>query len=154
METPENVTGARVGADFFALLGVQPALGRAFLPEEDRPGADGVVVLSDGLWRRRFGADPSVVGRDVRIDGLPHRVIGVMPRSMDYTFYDEALWLPIAFTPERLAEHDEHYLFVLGRLKPGVTLEEAWLGARRHRALAGGGVPQGKSRSRAHGGAA
>jgi putative ABC transport system permease protein len=124
-EPPENVAGARVGADFFALLGVQPALGRAFLPEEDRPGADGVVVLSDGLWRRRFGADPSVVGRDVRIDGLPHRVIGVMPRSMDYTLYDEELWLPIAFTPERLAEHDEHYLTVLGRLKPGVTLEEA-----------------------------
>jgi putative ABC transport system permease protein len=124
-ETPENVTGARVGADFFALLGVQPALGRAFLPEEDRPGADGVVVLSDGLWRRRYGADAAVVGRDVRIDGLPHRVIGVMPRSLDYTLYDEELWLPIAFTPERLAEHDEHYLFVLGRLKPGVTLEEA-----------------------------
>ena len=124
-DTPENVTGARVGADFFALLGVQPALGRAFLPEEDRPGADGVVVLSDGLWRRRFGGDPSVVGRDVRIDGLPHRVIGVMPRSMDYTLYNEELWLPIAFTAERLAEHDEHYLLVLGRLKPGVTLPEA-----------------------------
>jgi predicted permease len=124
-ETPENVTGARVGADFFALLGVKPALGRAFLPEEDRPGADGVVVLSDGLWRRRFGADPAVVGRDVRIDGLPHRVIGVMPRTLDYTLYNEELWLPTAFTPERLAEHDEHYLFVLGRLKPGVTLREA-----------------------------
>jgi putative ABC transport system permease protein len=124
-ETPENVTGARVGADFFALLGVKPALGRAFLPEEDRPGADGVVVLSDGLWRRRFGADPSVVGHDVRIDGLPHRVIGVMPRSLDYTIYGEELWLPIAFGPERLAEHDEHYLLVLGRLKPGITLREA-----------------------------
>ena len=73
-ETPENVTGARVGADYFALLGVRPALGRAFLPEEDRPGADGVVVLSDGLWRRRFGGDPSVVGRDVRIDGLPQAI--------------------------------------------------------------------------------
>ncbi len=124
-ETPENVTGARVGADFFALLGVQPALGRAFLPEEDRPGANGVVVLSDALWRRRFGADPSVIGRDLRIDGLPHRVIGVMPRSLDYTLHDEELWLPIAFTPERLAEHDEHFLLVLGRLKPGVTLGEA-----------------------------
>jgi putative ABC transport system permease protein len=124
-ETPENVTGARVGADFFPLLGLKPALGRAFLPEEDRPGADGVVVLSDGLWRRRFGSDPSVVGRDVRIDGQPHRVIGVMPRSLDYTVYGEELWLPIAFGPERLAEHDEHYLLVLGRLKPGITPREA-----------------------------
>jgi len=114
-----------VGADFFTLLGVQPALGRGFLPEEDRPGADGVVVLSDGLWRRRFGADPSVIGRDVRIDGLPHRVIGVMPWSLTYAPYDEQLWLPIAFTPAQLAEHDEHFLLVLGRLKRGVTMAEA-----------------------------
>jgi predicted permease len=124
-ETPENVTGARVGADFFALLGVKPALGRAFLPDEDRAGASGVVILSDGLWRRRFGADPAIVGRDVRIDGLPHQVIGVMPRSLDYRVYDEELWLPTGFSAERLAEHDEHYLLVLGRLKPGVTLAEA-----------------------------
>jgi putative ABC transport system permease protein len=120
-DQPENVAAARVGADFFALLGVAPALGRAFLPEEDRPGSDGVVVLSDGLWRRRFGADPAVIGRDVRIDGVPRRVIGVMPRSLDYTLYDEELWVPNAFTPEQLAEHDEHFLTVLGRLKPGVA---------------------------------
>jgi putative ABC transport system permease protein len=124
-DVPENVTGARVGADFFTLLGMAPALGRGFLPEEDRPGSDGVVVLSDRLWRRRFGADPGIVGRDVRIDGVPRQVIGVMPRSLDYTLYDEDLWVPIAFTPERLAEHDEHYLLVLGRLKPGVTMAQA-----------------------------
>ena len=98
-DVPESVTGARVGADFFAMLGVAPALGRSFLPEEDRPGSDGVVVLSDGLWRRRFGADPAIVGRDIRIDGLPRQVIGVMPRSLDYTLYGEELWVPIAFTP-------------------------------------------------------
>jgi predicted permease len=124
-DLPENVTGARVGADFFALLGVAPALGRGFLPDEDQPGADGVVVLSDGLWRRRFGADRAIVGREVRIDGLPRRVIGVMPRSLDYTLYGEELWIPIAFTPQRLAEHDEHYLLVLGRLNPGVTVAQA-----------------------------
>jgi putative ABC transport system permease protein len=124
-DQPENVTAAKVGADFFALLGVQPALGRGFLPQEDQPGNDGVVVLSDGLWRRRFGADPTVIGRDVRIDGVPRRVIGVMPRSLDYTLYGEELWMPSAFTPEQLAEHDEHYLLVLGRLKPGITLSQA-----------------------------
>jgi predicted permease len=123
-DVPENVTGARVGADFFTMLGVGPALGRGFLPEEDRPGSDGVVVLSDRLWRRRFGADPGIVGRDVRIDGVPRQVIGVMPRSLDYTLYDEDLWLPIALTADRTAEHDEHYLLVLGRLKPGVTMAQ------------------------------
>ena len=119
-DLPENVTGARVGWDFFQLLGVPPALGRAFLPEEDRPGSDGVVILSDGLWRRRFGADRSVIGREIRIDAVPRQVIGVMPASLDYTLYGEELWLPAAFTPTQLAEHDEHYLTVLGRLKPAV----------------------------------
>jgi putative ABC transport system permease protein len=119
-DVPENVTGARVGWDLFQLLGVTPALGRTFLAEEDRPGSDGVVILSDGLWRRRFGADRSIVGRSIRIDGVPRQVIGVMPASMDYTLYGEELWLPAAFTPAQLAEHDEHYLTVLGRLRPGV----------------------------------
>jgi len=126
-DVPENVTAARVGGDFFSLLGVAPALGRGFLADEDRPGGDGVVVLSDGLWRRRFGADRAIVGREVRIDGVPRRVIGVMPRSLDYTLYDEDLWIPSAFTPEQLAQHDEHFLTVLGRLKPGVTLRQAQL---------------------------
>src|SRR5688500_9652899 len=116
-ETPENVDGARVGTDYFAMLGVQPTLGRSFLAEEASPGQDQVVVLSDDLWRRRFGADPSVVGTDVRLDGRPHRVIGVMPAAMDYTLFGEELWVPAAFTPERLAMHDEHFLSVLGRLK-------------------------------------
>jgi len=123
-DVPENVTAARVGWDFFRMLGVEPALGRGFLAEEDRPGADGVVVLSDGLWRRRFGADPGIVGREIRIDGVPRQVIGVMPASLDYTLYDEELWLPAAFTPAQLAEHDEHYLAVLGRLKAGVTMAQ------------------------------
>jgi len=124
-DVPENVTAARVGASFFTLLGVPPALGRGFLADEDRPGSDGVVVLSDGLWRRRFGADPAIVGRDVRIDGVQRRVIGVMPRSLDYTLYHEELWIPSAFTPEQLAQHDEHFLAVLGRLKSGVTLAQS-----------------------------
>ncbi|MGH7581521.1 MAG: ABC transporter permease, partial [Gemmatimonadales bacterium] len=124
-ETPENVDGARVGADYFAMLGVQPALGRGFLAEEDAPGAGDVVILSDALWRRRFAADPGVVGREVRLDGRPHRVVGVMPAAMNYTVFDEELWVPAAFSAERLAMHDEHYLTVFGRLRPGVTLSQA-----------------------------
>ena len=120
-DTPENVDGARVGADYFAMLGVRPALGRDFLAEEDAPGRGEVVLLSDGLWRRRFGADPSVVGREVRLDGRPHRVVGVMPATMNYAVFDEELWVPAAFSAERLAMHDEHYLTVFGRLQPGVT---------------------------------
>ena len=124
-DTPENVDGARVGADYFALLGVRPALGRSFLPEEAAPGRADVVLLSDGIWRRRFGAEPGVVGREVRLDGRPHTVIGVMPAAMDYTLFDEELWVPTAFTPAQLAMHDEHYLTVLGRLKPGVAAARA-----------------------------
>ncbi len=124
-DAPENVDGARVGADYFAMLGVHPALGRDFLAEEDAPGRGEVVLLSDGLWRRRFGADPSVVGREVRLDGRPHRVVGVMPATMKYTVFDEELWVPAAFSAERLAMHDEHYLAVFGRLRPGVTAAQA-----------------------------
>ncbi len=124
-DTPENVDGARVGADFFAMLGVQPALGRSFLPEEDAPGRGDAVILSDGLWRRRFGADPSIVGREVRLDGRPHAVVGVMPAAMDYEIFGEELWVPNAFSAEQLAMHDEHYLTVFARLNPGVTLAQA-----------------------------
>jgi putative ABC transport system permease protein len=124
-DAPENVSAARVGFDYFAMLGVQPALGRSFLPDEDAAGRGDVVILSDGLWRRRFGADPGVVGRQIRLDGRPHTVIGVMPASMDYAVYDEDLWVPAAFSVERLAMHDEHYLTVLGRLRPGVSLTQA-----------------------------
>jgi putative ABC transport system permease protein len=124
-DTPENVNGARVGADYFAMLGVQPALGRTFLAEEDAPSRGEVVVLSDALWRRRFAADPAVVGREVRLDGRSHRVVGVMPAAMDYAVFDEELWVPAAFSAERLAMHDEHYLAVFGRLKPGVTVSQA-----------------------------
>jgi putative ABC transport system permease protein len=124
-DAPENVEGARVGADYFAMLGVRPALGRTFLAEEDAPGRGDVVVLSDALWRRRFGADPAVVGREVRLDGRPHRVVGVMPASMDYAVFDEELWVPTAFSAARLAMHDEHYLTVFGRLRPGITVAQA-----------------------------
>jgi putative ABC transport system permease protein len=124
-ETPENVNGARVGADYFTLLGVQPALGRNFRAEEASPGRENVVLLSHGLWQRRFGGDPGAVGSEIRLDGRAHTVIGIMPAAMDFALFTEELWLPVAFTPERLALHDEHFLTVLARLKPGVTRARA-----------------------------
>jgi putative ABC transport system permease protein len=119
--TPERVVGARVTANYFDVMGVQPMLGRTFTADEDQPGNDRVVVLSHRLWVRRFGATSQVVGRTVRMNGVPYHILGVMPESFDLTADSEELWAPIAFTPQQRATHDEHYLTVNGRLKPGVT---------------------------------
>lgn len=124
-EQPERVLGGRVTANFFAAMGVAPIRGRVFTAAEDAPGADGVVVLGEGLWRSHYGADPGVIGRTVQLDGEPRTVIGIMPASFDPTVSQEELWVPIAFTPARRAMHDEHYLNVLGVLKPGVTVRQA-----------------------------
>jgi len=121
----DRLTGALVTRDFFAVFGVQPALGRTFRAEEDEPGADGVVVLSDALWRTRFGGDPRVIGQDVRLNGRSRIVIGVMPPGFDPTTSGEQLWVPAAFTPERKAQHDEHHNKVFGLLKPGASLAPA-----------------------------
>ncbi|MGE5816213.1 MAG: ADOP family duplicated permease, partial [Acidobacteriota bacterium] len=122
---PERLVGARVTASFFAVLGVPPAAGRVFSQAEDQPGHERVVVLSHRLWQRRFGANPALVGRDIRLNGQPYSVVGVMPASFDLTSDSEELWVPIAFTPERRATHDEHYLTVVGRLKSGTSVEQA-----------------------------
>jgi predicted permease len=121
----ERVIGARVTHEFFDVFGVAPALGRVFTAEEDAPGSDRVVVLSHGLWRRRYGADPAAVGREIRLGGISHRIIGVMPAGFDPAAVSEELWRPMAFTPERRAMHDEHFLSVFGRLAPGFDTARA-----------------------------
>jgi predicted permease len=121
----ERIIGARVNASYFDVFGVRPALGRVFTEEEDQPGREQVVVLSHRLWRRQFGSDPAIVGKDMRLGGRPYRVLGVMPAAFDLTAESEELWVPIAFTAERKATHDEHYLSIYGRLKPGVSREQA-----------------------------
>jgi putative ABC transport system permease protein len=121
----ERVIGARATAGFFNVFGVQPALGRSFTTEEDQPGREQVVVLSHRLWIRRFGGNAAVVGQDVALSGRPYRVIGVMPASFDLTVDAEELWVPVAFTAQRKAIHDEHYLTVYGRLGTGVPREHA-----------------------------
>src|SRR5205814_8371270 len=117
--TPERIVGGRVTANYFDVFGARPAIGRTFRADEDRPGSEDVVVLSHRLWMRRFGAAPDILGRDIRMNGRRYTVAGVMPESFDLTINSEELWVPIAFTPERKAMHDEHYLTVYGRLKTG-----------------------------------
>jgi putative ABC transport system permease protein len=122
---PERVIGGRVTHTWFDVIGIKPMIGRTFRSEEDRPGAEAVAVLSHRLWTRRFGADVRIIGREVRMSSQPYTIIGVMPPAFDFTADSEELWVPIAFTPTQLAEHDEHYLSVIGRLAPGVSLEQA-----------------------------
>ncbi len=121
----ERVLGARVTEDFFAVFGVAPLLGRVFRPEEDRPGAERVAVLSHRLWARKFDRSPSVLGQTVRLDGALHTIVGVMPPAFDYTRDNEEIWVPAALSPEILASHDNHDLVVFGLLKPGVTVPQA-----------------------------
>ncbi|HJU66153.1 MAG TPA: ABC transporter permease, partial [Gemmatimonadaceae bacterium] len=106
------------------MLGVAPLLGRTFTAEEDQPGHGQVVVLSHELWTNRFGGDSAVLGRSIHLSGRPYTVIGVMPKGFDPIVSQEQLWMPIAFSAERRAEHDEHYLLVMGRLKRGVSMDQ------------------------------
>ncbi len=127
----ERIPAMRVSANFFPMLGVAPSLGRSFLPEEDRPDSWHVVLLSDGLWRRSFGADPAVVGRTIRMNDQSYRILGVMPPDyqplVSARFYQRAqMWAPIGYD----RKHDSacrscQHLKAIGRLAPGVSLGAA-----------------------------
>jgi putative ABC transport system permease protein len=121
---PERIQGARVTASLFSLLGVRPCLGRSFLPEEDQAGQSRVILLSHGLWQRRFGSDPGVIGKTLSLNLSSFTVVGVMPR--EFNFPEEVeFWTPMAFNADELKTRDFHYLNVIARLKPGVTLRQA-----------------------------
>src|SRR5437762_9216718 len=124
---PERLDGRRVSANLFDLLGVPALLGRTFVPDDDRSGAH-VVLLSHSLWQRRFGSDPSVIGRPVILNGESYTVIGVMPRSVHlpaYGNWQDKLWVPIAFANEETTERGNHLLEVIARMKPGASLKQA-----------------------------
>jgi putative ABC transport system permease protein len=122
---PERLRGMFVSEGFFALFGAMPQLGRDFLPEEDQPGRNFVVMLSNGLWVRGFGGDPNIVNQAITLNGQSYTVIGVMPASFRYGGRDLDLWTPIAFTAQQAQNHGGHYLSVVGRLKSGVSVEQA-----------------------------
>ena len=122
---PERLTGLRVTANFLTLLGVKPALGRLMLPTEDDPEIGSVAVISYGLWQRKFGSDPNLVGRSLNLNGQPYTVVGVAPTGFQFPATGANVWIAPAFTPREIAQRGNHYLFVIGRLKAGVSLNQA-----------------------------
>ena len=123
---PEQVSGVRVTASFFDVLGVPPLLGRTFRPEEEEPGTNPVVVLSYGLWMRNYGGDRSIVGKPIQIDGVPYTVVGVMPASFRFQFWSgvRELWMPANWTAGDQDPGSNSFICI-GRLKPDVTLAQA-----------------------------
>jgi putative ABC transport system permease protein len=122
---PERVAAYAVNYNFFPIFGVQPLLGRSFSAEEDRPGANKVAVLSYSLWQSRYGGDRQILNRDIQLNGEKHTVIGVMPASFQFFESEVRLWVPIALDQEELANRGGHYLKVVARLKPGVSIAQA-----------------------------
>jgi len=122
---PEVFAGYGVSAGFFDALGVKPALGRTFLPGEDEPGRDQVVVLKHSLWERRFGSDPNIVGRTLTLNSKKFTVIGVMPADFNFPFNGGEMWAPLAFDDKMKLERGDHNLQTLGLLKPGVGVAQA-----------------------------
>lgn len=121
---PERFDGRRVSANLFSLLGVEPQLGRAFTADEDKPGSR-VVILSHRMWQSRFGSDATIIGRALNLNGEAYTVVGVMPHGFQFPAKRDQLWVPIAFSAEEASQRGSHYLEVLARMKPGVTLQQA-----------------------------
>ncbi len=120
----EPVLGCRVSASFFDVLGRAPAVGRGFAQNEEQPGSEHVVILSHGLWQRRFGGDPALLGRIIKLNGRDYTVVGIMPPKFSYPVPSE-LWVPLALAPAEKADRTKLTTMALGRLKPGVTIEKA-----------------------------
>lgn len=138
-DEPEHIQGTMVSANYFSVLGVNFTRGRAFQPEEDQPGANRVVIVSDGLWRRRFGSDPNFVGQTILLNGASFTVVGIAPPSFQSPIPEDKpqLWVPISFdggdklrvppgaSSESLRNRRTRFLICAARLKPGVTPRQA-----------------------------
>ncbi len=124
---PERLEICLCSGNIFSTLGVSPALGRSFLPEEDRDGAPRVVVISHNLWQRQFAGSPEIVGKQIRLDGESYDVIGVAPRGFFYPNRNVDAWIPLLSSLPRALQtrHDLHFLEAIGRLRPGVSLDQA-----------------------------
>jgi putative ABC transport system permease protein len=125
---PEKLNGAAATAEFFRVFGVAPLIGRTFAPNEDQAGREHVVVLSHGLWTRRFGGDRAIVGKKIILGGEPYDVIGVMPSTFRGVFNEQTeVWAPLVFKPEQFADNrrTNEFLRAVGRLRPGIGVEQA-----------------------------
>ncbi len=122
-DRPERVRGRRLTWDFFRVLGVEPARGRAFVPDEEIEGQDQVALISHGLWVRRFGQDPDILGTDVLLDGVPYTIVGVMAVDFWYGSIFDDIWVPLSISGEE--SRNSHYLQALARVNSGFTHAQA-----------------------------
>jgi putative ABC transport system permease protein len=123
---PKNTFAAQVAPSFFSTLGVKPALGRDFLEDEMQADGPHVTILTDGFWRTEFGADPTIIGRVIHLDGKPATIVGVLPRGFEFAPANSApLWVPIHQTGDLITRRSLHWLTVIGRLAPGATPDQA-----------------------------
>jgi predicted permease len=126
----QTVSAARISANFFGVLGLPPALGRTFTQDEDRPGGPAVAIISDYFWREVLNSRPDVLGASITLDGRPHTIIGVMPKSFRHP-YRSNVWVPLAAPPVVPGGNASHYLYGVGRMRPGVTVAQAESSLRR-----------------------
>jgi predicted permease len=125
-DVPARIQGGRVTSGFFSMLGVHASLGRVFFDGDDSPGAPRIVVISHGFWRRQYGSDPRVVGRALVIDNAPYEIVGVLPERFQFAPIGVTdIWVPLGRSAETRAERFNHWLNVVGRLRDGVTVEDA-----------------------------
>ena len=122
--SPRQIPGMAVTPSFFGLVGVNPARGRAFTPEEGEIGAERKVILSDALWHSLFAASPGALGEDVRIDGRPYTVVGIMPAGFNFVDPDTRYWVPLAFTAQQKSQHHNNNWHDIGLLAPGATIRQ------------------------------
>ena len=123
---PERIDAAFPSDNLLPTYGVQPILGRNFRPDEDRPGAAHVALISYGLWQRRFAGTPDILGHPIRLDNEDYQIIGVLPQWFVYPSRTTQVWVPLEqhVPPKQLASHENHFLDVMGRLRPGVSVEQ------------------------------
>jgi len=121
---PQKIQSFSVAANFFEAIGVPPAMGRAFLPEEEEAGKDQEIILGHALWEQRYASDPNIVGKNIKVDGKSFTVVGVMKKGFTYPLPAEA-WLPLSFDTKDRGSRDDRRLFVVGHLAPGVSYEQA-----------------------------
>ena len=125
-DNPERFDTALITPGFFNVLGVSPERGRAFTPEDDKDGSNKVVLISNAVWQRRFGSDPNIIGKPFTLEGTTYQIIGVMPA--DFHFLTPVdVWMAMSLNGVNLEDRGRHFLSVLGRLKPGVSLRQAQL---------------------------